>query len=155
MFKNVLFAVQEALANVPGVAYIAKDWGQLDVYTDAPPVEFPCVLIDVQMANYADRGRHSQQGEAFLIIRVAVDKPVNAFAGDPPFLIFDLLTDIYKVLQGLSGTAFSRLTRTKLRKTVHTNAIRETVMTFRFGFVDDSALLRMHPITAGAHIILR
>ena len=43
--KTILLAVQQRLAErVPELAYIDKNWGQLDY--EAPPVKWPCALLD-------------------------------------------------------------------------------------------------------------
>ena len=44
--KTILLAVQQRLADqVPELAYIDKNWGQLDY--EAPPVKWPCALLDI------------------------------------------------------------------------------------------------------------
>ena len=44
--KTILLAVQQRLAErVPELAYIDKNWGQLDY--EAPPVKWPCALLDI------------------------------------------------------------------------------------------------------------
>lgn len=106
MIKDVLTAVQKSLLNIPGLKYVAEDWGQLDYYTNRPPVEFPCALIDIQGADYADLSRQHQQADATFTIRIADYRPVNVSAlsqesDEESFYIFDLLAEIYKALQGL------------------------------------------------------
>lgn len=150
MIKDALIAVQNALTGIPGIEYVAEDWGQLDFYTTRPPVKFPCVLLDAEGADYKDRSRGSQQADASISIRLADYRPVNVSAQAPDseqaFNIYDTMTDIYKALQGLSGPTFTGLARTRLRKAERDDAIRELVMTFRFGFVDDSAVPRLRSV---------
>ena len=46
--KTILLAVQQRLAErVPELAYIDKNWGQLDY--EAPPVKWPCALLDLSL----------------------------------------------------------------------------------------------------------
>lgn len=125
------------------IAYLAEDWGQLDFYNERPPVNFPCVLIDIAEAEFTDCSRKVQKGDAFLAVRVAHFDPVNLSAlapdRDRAFRLFALLRSIYVRLQGLSGEDFSGLTRTSLRRVKREDAIREYVMQFRFGGTDDAA----------------
>ncbi len=157
MIKDVLTAAQKTLLNIPGLKYVAEDWGQLDYYTNRPPVEFPCALIDVQGADYADLSRQYQQADATFTIRIADYRPVNVSAlsqesDEESFYIFDLLAEIYKALQGLCGPTFSRISRTRLRKAERDDGIREMVMTFRFGFTDSSAAPKMQKATPDPRI---
>lgn len=159
MIKDALIAVQNALVSLPGIKYVAEDWGQLDFYDKRPPVQFPCALLDAEGADYVDRSCRSQQAEATINVRLADFHPVNTSAMAPdaerPFEIFDLLTAIHKALQGLSGATFTGLSRTKLRRVGRDDAIREWVLTFRFGFVDNSAMPpvpQAQPINPGVRI---
>ena len=46
--KEILEAVMRRLKEqVPDLAYVSEDWGQMDYYNEAPPVKFPCALISV------------------------------------------------------------------------------------------------------------
>ena len=117
-----MIAVQDRLLELlpEKIAYLAEDWGQLDFYNERPPVNFPCVLIDIAEAEFSDCTRKVQLGEAILTVRVAHFDPVNISALAPnrnkAFRMFVLLRLIYTQLQGLSGEGFSGLTRTSLRR---------------------------------------
>lgn len=138
-------AVQDRLLELhpENIAYLAEDWGQLDFYNERPPVNFPCVLLDIEEAQYSDLTRKAQRGDAILTLRVAHYDPVNISATAPDreraFRIFALMRMIYARLQGLSGEDFSGLTRTSLRRVKREDAIREYVMQFRFGGTDNAA----------------
>lgn len=145
MIENALAAVQDRLLELypENIAYLAEDWGQLDFYNERPPVNFPCVLIDIEEAQFSDLTRKAQRGDAMLTIRVAHYDPVNLSALAPDreksFRMFALLRLIYARLQGLSGEEFSGLTRTSLRRAKREDTIREYVMQFRFGGTDNAA----------------
>lgn len=125
------------------IGYLAEDWGQLDFHNERPPVNFPCVLIDIEEVQYTDCTRKQQQGDAILTVRVAHYDPVNVSAAasdrNRAFRMFELLRMIYARLQGLSGEDFSGLTRTSLRRVKREDAIREYAMQFRFGGRDGAA----------------
>lgn len=145
MIENAIVAVQDRLLELypADIAYLAEDWGQLDFYNERPPVNFPCVLFDIEQAQFSDLTRKVQRGEAVLTLRVAHFDPVNVSALSPererPFRMFALLRLIYSRLQGLGGGSFSNLTRISLRRATREDAIREYVMQFRFSGTDNAA----------------
>lgn len=145
MIENAMAAVQDRLLELypENIAYLAEDWGQLDFYNERPPVNFPCVLLDIEEAQFSDLTRKVQCGEALLSVRVAHYDPVNVSAAAPDreraFRMFDLLGLIHTALQGLSGEDFSGLTRSSLRRVKREDAIREYVMQFRFAGTDSAA----------------
>lgn len=145
MIENAIAAVQDRLLELhpENIPYVSEDWGQLDFYNERPPVNFPCVLFDIEEVQFSDLTRKAQRGEAILTLRVAHFDPVNLSALAPdrekPFRMFALLRLIYTRLQGLCGEDFSGLTRTSLRKVKREDAIREYVMQFRFGGTDNAA----------------
>lgn len=145
MIEDALIATQDRLLELipENIAYVSEDWGQLDYYNERPPVNFPCVLFDIEEAQFSDLTRKAQRGEAILTLRVAYFDPVNLSALAPdrerPFRMFALLRLIYTRLQGLSGENFSGLTRISLRRAKREDAIREYIMQFRFGGMDNAA----------------
>ena len=57
--KTILLAVQQRLAErVPELAYIDKNWGQLDY--EAPPVKWPCALLDIDEVPFSQIGGGGQ-----------------------------------------------------------------------------------------------
>lgn len=147
MVKEVYTKVQErlhALIADGGLAYVGEDWGQLDLYDSRPPVNFPCCLFDATSADYSDASRGRQDGIGHITIRIADYRPVNVSSMAPDnaraFDMIDTLEAVYRAVQGLEGETFSKLTRVSLRKAKRDDGIREFEMTFRFGFVDNTAL---------------
>ena len=58
--KTILLAVQQRLAErVPELAYIDKNWGQLDY--EAPPVKWPCALLDIDEVPFSQIGRSEER----------------------------------------------------------------------------------------------
>lgn len=145
MIEDVLIATQDRLLELipENIACVSEDWGQLDYYNERPPVNFPCVLFDIEEAQFSDLTHKVQRGDAILTLRVAHFDPVNISALAPnrekQFRMFALLRMIYTRLQGLSGESFSGLTRISLRRAKREDAIREYIMQFRFGGTDNAA----------------
>ena len=137
MIEDVLIATQDRLLELipENIAYVSEDWGQLDYYNERPPVNFPCVLFDIEEAQFSDLTHKVQRGDAILTLRVAHFDPVNISALAPnrekQFRMFALLR--------MSGESFSGLTRISLRRAKREDAIREYIMQFRFGGTDNAA----------------
>lgn len=147
MIKDIFTAVEKAIIeNAPGVKYVSEDWGQLDFYQSHPPVQWPCLLYDLAKFDYSDRGMHSQEAVGTIVIRIADYNAVNtsALAPDhtPPLAILEIISDVYKALQGLGGETFTRLRRTKLLRVRRDDGIREYEMTFQTSFTDNDATIQ-------------
>ena len=145
MIKDIFTAVEKAIAeSAPGVKYLSEDWGQLDFYQNHPPVQWPCLLYDVSAFDYSDRGQLAQEAVGTITVRVADYNAVNTSALAPehtaPLVILEVISDVYKALQGLDGETFSALRRTKLVRVRREDGIREYEMTFKTSFTDNGAM---------------
>ncbi|HMP91904.1 MAG TPA: hypothetical protein PKD90_03480 [Phnomibacter sp.] len=97
----------QRLGQVPGLKYVAYNWGQLDYYdTPMPPVQWPCALIEVQQANYTNLGLLQQQGVITLGVVVAAMPIGNTSAQAPAAQVqqalawWQLLEAVHKALHG-------------------------------------------------------
>jgi hypothetical protein len=70
-------------ATCPSLKYISADWGQLDYYSDNPPVKWPCALIDIAQAQYSNNGELEQHGIYTLLVRIAALPLGNVSAATP------------------------------------------------------------------------
>ncbi len=144
MIKDIFTAVETAIIEqTPAVNYLSEDWGQLDFYQSHPPVQWPCLLYDVEAFDYSDRGQLSQEATGTITVRIADYNAVNTSAlapeHTPPLAILGVISDVYKALQGLDGETFSGLRRTKLVRVRREDGIREYEMTFKTSFTDNDA----------------
>lgn len=142
--KHVFLDIQEALETIRELRYVGEDWGQLNF--EQPPVDFPCALIDLGGAQFSSAGRNTQQVEAIVNITIA-DLRFNGITPNLPdrekeraFEIFDLIDKVNGLLHGHGGETFSRLCRVSLKKMLREDAVREFVMSYKFGYTDDSAM---------------
>lgn len=143
MTNELYIKLQERLDELKNrgiLAYVGEDWGQLDLFDRRPPVTWPCALFDVTSADYSDAGKGRQDGSGQVTIRIAHYNPVLVSSGAPDndraFGMIDIVGEVYKCLQGLSGDSFTRLSRTKLVKAQRDDGIREFQMSFAYSFVD-------------------
>lgn len=139
-FKDIL----ERLKTIPGFRYVGEDWGQLSF--EQPPVDFPCALIDLGNADFSSAGMKSQQVEAMVNITIAdiryngITPALPAKQAGKAFEIFDLIDKVNQKLHGTGGEHYSRLCRISLKKMIREDAVREFVMSYKFSYVDATAI---------------
>jgi hypothetical protein len=82
--KQFLENTQAQINEVPGIAYIDEDWGQLDDYAPNSPVKWPCCLIDISNVDFSDIGmdkkatpQNRQEGSANITLTFANMKLTN------------------------------------------------------------------------------
>jgi hypothetical protein len=116
LYNDILAAIT---ANVPTVRWVDFDLGQLDG-TELPPVSYPCVLIGFEGATYSEVSQLIQLGEVSLSIRVAfktferTGSAINTTFRDVGLAHLDVLRQVHFALQGLTGAAYSQLSRTSM-----------------------------------------
>jgi hypothetical protein len=142
--SEILENVKTNLASIPGINYVDEDWGQLDLYSPAPPVKFPCILIDIINNTFSNIGIDKQaeaqnrQMSAFTLqVRIAELRLTNTSARAPlnqrnqARHIFDLMEDIHVKLQGHSATSkCSKFLRTSSNRVQRDDGVREYVMLY-------------------------
>lgn len=141
--KEVFKDIQERLKTIPEFRYVGEDWGQLNF--EQPPVDWPCALIDLGNAEFSAAGMKSQQVEAVVNITIAdirhqgVSSRLPLDQADKAFEIFDLIDKVNTLLHGTGGEHYSRLCRISLKKMLREDAVREFVMSYKFGYTDETA----------------
>ncbi len=143
--KEILLAIMERLrAKVPGLAYIAEDWGQMDYYHEAPPVKFPCALISVGGADFESQTSSVRWGKMRILIRVADAPSVSGTMAAPKsyreraFAILDLMDNIGNALYGYGEDGFNELEQASITRYEREDAIREYAMTFETEYAIES-----------------
>jgi len=150
MINQVLTEVSKRLSNqVETIKYIDEDWGQLDFYSEQPPVKFPCVLIDLQQASWRNQGVLVQDGTLMINIRVSDLKLSNTNMKAPESQknkaasIWVLLESIHKALHGwrpADQPTIGVLTRISTRKVKRDDGIREFEVVYSTVCTDSSAV---------------
>lgn len=142
MIKTILSDVQDRLSSLEFLRYIGEDWGQLDMYSEMPPVKFPCALIDFDVASYESIGKAMQTCEAELSIRFANLPTNNTSSKAPnknqPFEIFDKIEALNKILHHVDGEGYSRLVRKSMTRVRRDDNIKEFVINYSVSFTDAS-----------------
>ena len=80
--QDIIFSLLQRISSLPEIAYASADWGQLSY--NAPPVEWPCALIDISQVSLHDHLQEQQSAEGIITVTLAdyIDASVQAL--DPP-----------------------------------------------------------------------
>jgi hypothetical protein len=106
MITKLLQAIQDKIAAISGIAYADENWGQLDDYASNAPVKFPCALIDLNTAQWTNKGQHLQSGTATIAIDIARQKLTNtsakasAWQKEKAWEIHDLMSNVHQAIHG-------------------------------------------------------
>ncbi|MBK5213621.1 MAG: hypothetical protein JJE55_08185 [Flavobacteriaceae bacterium] len=147
--KEVIKNIQAKLAAVSTLKYVDEDWGQLDYYSQNPPVKWPCALIDITGASFEDRGwdrttnTHPQTGEAMVSITIANLKLTNTSGRAPQtqkdagWSIWDLMQEVHEAVQGFRPVPNAgALLRRGMRRTKRDDGVQEYTILYGFGMTD-------------------
>ena len=163
--KQLLTDIQRRLAaattpdGAPLFAYVDFDWGQVDT-AGAPPVKFPCALIDVQSASFSDLGQRAQLGQVMVQIRVVDMAFGHSSAGAPDqqreraARVLDLLRQAHCMLHGWTGAPdrYGRLSRKSVARARRRDGLREYAITFAATLADDSAQPQLQAVAAEPNV---
>jgi len=154
--KQLIQNIQERLVQeVTAMNYVDQDWGQMDFFTD-PPVQFPCALIDVQLAQYTNNADHIQQGTANVIIRLFNRK---MDAGNPEELneaiedarnIWQLMEEVNKALHGQNflPEGYGLPMRQQMQKSKREDGYNQTELHYAVQFTDYTCQSVMTPVSS-------
>lgn len=124
MNEIIIALVAHLQTQCPGLKYISADWGQLDYYSDHPPVQWPCALVDCTAAQYTNLSQGGQLGAYTLLVRIAALPLTNSSAQAPiaqqqqAAAWWLLLESVHQALQGfIPGNACTPLVRSAGRRT--------------------------------------
>ena len=132
------------------VKYVDEDWGQLDYFSPNFPVQWPCVLIDISNANYADIGKdrsaspvNRQTADTMISITIANLKLTNSsgrapvLQRDQAFSIWKLTQDIHELLHGWNPTAITgKLIRTGMQRVKRDDGVQEYTVMYSLGMTN-------------------
>jgi hypothetical protein len=143
---NLIAKVQDKLKTVSDLKYIDLDMGQLENYAEGfrPPVNFPCVLLDADGFNYSDTSANLQEGEGFLVVRLAVAQwsPTNNLVGDSIRLagmnFWNIEQKVHEALHGWKDEGFSNLLRRSSNIERRNDNIRVLVIRYAVSISDQT-----------------
>jgi hypothetical protein len=145
--KELVAAIQAKMkAGVPALKYIDRDWGQMEAGN--PPVKFPCALIDVRSAQYANGSNRFQTGVATVVVKLFdIRHPMSsgittAYRRQQVDDGWQLMQDVNRVLHGnRTGfpEQFGMLMRTSMTRRLEAG-YSSIEITYTIGFTDATAV---------------
>jgi len=129
---------------VPAIRWIDWDKGQLKV-KGRPSVAFPCALLGIHIAGANDITPTIQHCNTIVRIRLAFDQPMKTDSASRPEHLdkalepYDIISDVYKALQGFSTPNFDPLSRMKQMEETNSHGLFTYIIDFRTEFEDNTA----------------
>lgn len=134
--KTFLTTIQKALNHhLKEVRYISRNYGQLSM--EQAPVQFPCVLIDIDRVEYESisHGGQTATAEVSFLVADSTLEPVQGMH----LQTIDIIETLHQVLQGLSGTTFQPLNRISLTRTIAEKGIDAYTITYSTAWIEKKA----------------
>ena len=137
--KALIEAVQNLLEPTPGIKYVDENWGQLDYYSPNFPVQWPCILIDINSAQFSNIGMdkqlkpvNRQMSEYTLELRIANLKLTKTSAKSPQSQkdfarsIWTLIEEVHELVQGFEPDEnCGKLIRTGISRVPREDGVQE------------------------------
>lgn len=140
MIPPIFKSIQEKLQEEPKIKYISEDWGQLNYYDSACPVQWPCVLFDINQGTFSNIGHTKQEGSLSITVTVAHLRltPNSARAStkqiEHSWEVGHLVEGVHQLLQGFRPVEqHGKLIRTSMRKTKRADSIKQYEITYTLG----------------------
>ena len=142
--RPIIEAVQDLLKETPGIKYVDENWGQLDFYSPNFPVQWPCILIDINSAQFSNIGMdkqlkpvNRQMSEYTLELRIANLKLTKTSAKAPQSQkdlarsIWTLIEEVHELVQGFEPNEnCGKLIRTGISRVAREDGVQEYAMTY-------------------------
>lgn len=142
--KEIFKAVTAKLETIPALKWVDEDKGQMNY--DRPPVLFPCALVDIQLPKANNLNRKIQLCDAVVTVRLAFDFSGNTnnktpeAARNKSLEYYDVVEEVYKVLQGWGDTGFNPLSRKGVFQEKRPDAYKVVAIPFATEFKDHAAM---------------
>jgi len=145
-FANLFTAIQERISQeVPGIAHIAHDLGQLSVKT-RPPVSWPCLLIDFEDFTFENLGENVQTAKGTVLLKLGFAPHSNTSQATPSEYkdsalgYYDLEWYLHKALHSWSpdGNEYGHLIRAATLTQRRADAYRVRELRYAVSFDDYS-----------------
>lgn len=155
MINDILTIIQERLqASVVSLKYIDEDWGQLDFYSENPPLKYPAALVEIQNVPWRNQGAKAQDGTVTVSINIAALKLSNTNPKAPAAQratsasIWTIANRVHEVLHGWRNPEYMNVgvfTRTSSRRVKRDDGIRQIELLYSCVYYDSSASGKIPP----------
>lgn len=163
-FSQLFLCLQERIKDeVPSIAWIDLDLGQLEQYEVRPAVAFPCVLVDFPDATYRELGGENQWGEPVIQLRIgfapfsSANSAAPVSAQEEALQHYELENEVFAALQGwaadYNGNVICEpLVRTRAATERRDDAYRVRVNHYSTAYQDDGATAATTTVKAAMQI---
>ena len=113
--KTIYLAIMEKLESLSALKWIDLDTGQLAA--PKPSVLFPCALVGIKLPKSKSLTDTIQDCDARITVKLGFDNKVRTAAKTPEvartasLAVYDIIADVYKILQGFRTENFDSLNR--------------------------------------------
>lgn len=142
---DIYLALSNLVAPVTGINWVDQDWGQLDDPNVRPAVQFPCVLIAIDLPRTEDIGQNKQNCNARINLRIGFTYAGEAAHSSPEVVkaralaYYAQVKNVYKAVQGQRIGATRPLKRVSQMENIRPDKVKLVDMTFEMTFIDSSA----------------
>lgn len=105
--KELFKLLRSTLMGVQSIRWVDLDKGQIDQYETRPAIDFPAVLLNIELPNTDKIGSTSQQCDVMITVQVVFDFMDDTDSGTPTQIldksldVFDIVKEVHEKLQGL------------------------------------------------------
>lgn len=105
--KELFKLLRSTLMGVQSIRWVDLDKGQIDEYEIRPSIDFPAVLLDIELPSTEKITSTSQQCDVMITVQVVFDFMDDTDSGTPTHIlnkslaVFDIVKEVHDKLQGL------------------------------------------------------
>lgn len=105
--KELFKLLRSTLMSVQSIRWVDLDKGQIDQYETRPAIDFPAVLLNIELPNTDKITNTSQQCDVMITVQVVFDFMDDTDSATPTQIldkslaVFDIVKEVHEKLQGL------------------------------------------------------
>ncbi|MES2651280.1 MAG: hypothetical protein V4663_06040 [Bacteroidota bacterium] len=135
----------EIFNDLKKINYADLDKKQIDQFNVRPAIDFPAVLIKIEILKSEDIGDKCQKCTARVTLRLAFSYVGSTASHAPADVLsdsleyFDIVNAVYRKFQGYFSTGFTRFSRLQLTEETRNDGLKVVSLPFTTSFIDKSA----------------
>ncbi|QHN64862.1 hypothetical protein DBX24_02615 [Bergeyella cardium] len=147
MINEILMSIKDKLNEVSALKYIDENWGQLDLYGNDIPVQWPCALVTLLGGQFSDIGKDyraapENRQEAILSFEITIAqlKLTNSSNRAPisqqqkAFEVWNIVQEVHQKLHGWRPSKTTgKLIRSELSSTRRDDGVQEIKISYTIG----------------------
>ena len=145
--KEIFKELRTQLMDLEDINWVDINKGQINNYEVRPPIDFPAVLLTLNMPRTTKLSGKDQQCEVLITADIVfdciddTDSSTQDDALEESLAIYDVANDVYKTLQGqsLSGVLRAPMERIAQQEPRRADKLKVIQITFSTRYIDKSA----------------